>query len=61
MNITEILPFLIPLAAAQFALLGYVLWHIFAPFGPMLFASYSEGTTVYDSIGFLMAQRSSGP
>ena len=29
MNITEILPFLIPLAAAQFALLGYVLWHIF--------------------------------
>ncbi len=28
MNISEILPFLIPLAVAQFALLGYALWHI---------------------------------
>lgn len=28
MNIREILPFLIPLAIAQFALLGYALWHI---------------------------------
>ena len=28
MNIKEILPFLIPLAIAQFALLGYTLHHI---------------------------------
>ena len=28
MNITEILPFLIPLIIAQFALLGYTLYHI---------------------------------
>ena len=28
MNITEILPFLIPLVIAQFALLGYTLYHI---------------------------------
>lgn len=27
-NISEILPFLIPLVAVQFALLGYTLWHI---------------------------------
>ncbi|MBQ2826052.1 MAG: PLDc N-terminal domain-containing protein [Clostridia bacterium] len=29
MNVTEILPFLIPLIIAQFALLGYTLYHIF--------------------------------
>ncbi len=28
MNVTEILPFLIPLVIAQFALLGYTLYHI---------------------------------
>lgn len=28
MNITEILPFLIPLIIAQFALLGYTIYHI---------------------------------
>lgn len=28
MQITEILPFLIPLVIAEFALLGYTLWHI---------------------------------
>ena len=28
MEITEILPFLIPLAIAEFALLGYTLYHI---------------------------------
>lgn len=28
-NISEILPFLIPLIIAQFALLGYTLYHIF--------------------------------
>lgn len=28
MDITEILPFLIPLVVVQFALLGYALWHI---------------------------------
>ena len=28
MNVTEILPFLIPLIIAQFALLGYTLYHI---------------------------------
>lgn len=28
MSFKESLPFLIPLAVAQFALLGYVLWHI---------------------------------
>ncbi len=27
-NIHEILPFLIPLVIAEFALLGYTLWHI---------------------------------
>lgn len=27
-NIAEILPFLIPLIIAEFALLGYTLWHI---------------------------------
>lgn len=27
-NINEILPFLIPLVLAEFALLGYTLWHI---------------------------------
>ncbi len=27
-NLTEFLPFLIPLAIAQFALLGYTLYHI---------------------------------
>ena len=29
MNLTEYLPFLIPLIIAQFALLGYTLYHIF--------------------------------
>lgn len=29
LNLTEILPFLIPLIVVQFALLGYALWHIF--------------------------------
>lgn len=28
MEITEILPFLVPLVIAEFALLGYTLWHI---------------------------------
>lgn len=28
MQITEMLPFLIPLIIAEFALLGYTLWHI---------------------------------
>lgn len=28
MEISEILPFLIPLVAAQLGLLGYTLWHI---------------------------------
>lgn len=28
MTIKEILPFLIPLVAAEFALLGYTIWHI---------------------------------
>ncbi len=28
MNVNEILPFLIPLVIAQFALLGYTLYHI---------------------------------
>ena len=28
MNITELLPFLIPLAIVEFALLGFTLWHI---------------------------------
>lgn len=28
MEITEILPFLIPLVIAEFALFGYTLWHI---------------------------------
>ena len=28
MNVKDILPFLIPLAIAQFALLGYTLYHI---------------------------------
>lgn len=27
-NISEILPFLIPLVIVQFALLGYAIWHI---------------------------------
>ncbi len=30
LNMNEILPFAIPLAAAQFALLGYTIWHILA-------------------------------
>ena len=29
LNITEILPFLVPLVIAEFALLGYTLGHIF--------------------------------
>ena len=28
MNLTEMLPFIIPLAIAEFALLGYTLYHI---------------------------------
>ena len=28
MNLQEMLPFLIPLAIVQFALLGYTLWHV---------------------------------
>lgn len=28
MNVTEILPFLIPLIIVEFTLLGYTLWHI---------------------------------
>lgn len=28
LNISEILPFLIPIIILQFALLGYTLWHI---------------------------------
>ena len=28
MNLQEMLPFLIPLAVAQFALLGFSLWHV---------------------------------
>ena len=29
MDIKEVLPFIIPLAVAELALLGYTLWHIF--------------------------------
>lgn len=29
MEIKDLLPFLIPLIVAEFALLGYTLWHIF--------------------------------
>lgn len=29
MELKEILPFIIPLAVAELALLGYTLWHIF--------------------------------
>ena len=38
MNVKEILPFLIPLAIAQFALLGYTLYHI------LTHAHYKRGT-----------------
>lgn len=29
MNVQDLLPFLIPLAVVELALLGYTLWHIF--------------------------------
>lgn len=29
MELRDVLPFLIPLVVAEFALLGYTLWHIF--------------------------------
>ncbi|MGM9680781.1 MAG: PLDc N-terminal domain-containing protein [Eubacteriales bacterium] len=37
-DILEYLPFLIPLALAEFALLGYTLWHI------LTHQSYKRGT-----------------
>ena len=37
-EITELLPFLIPLAVAQFALLGYTLYHI------LTHKTYKRGT-----------------
>ena len=38
MEIKELLPFLIPLIVAEFALLGYTLWHIFTH------STYKRGT-----------------
>lgn len=37
-NITEMLPFLIPLIIVEFALLGYTLWHI------LTHKNYKRGT-----------------
>mgnify|MGYP003316577999 CR=1 FL=1 len=38
MELKELLPFLIPLAIAELALLGYTLWHIFTH------STYKRGT-----------------
>ena len=38
MELKEILPFIIPLAVAELALLGYTLWHIFTH------STYKRGT-----------------
>ena len=38
MELNELLPFLIPLAVAELALLGYTLWHIFTH------STYKRGT-----------------
>ena len=55
MNVKEILPFLIPLAIAQFALLGYTLYHI------LTHKQYKRGTRALWLIVAIVGMEFVGP
>ena len=55
MNVKEILPFLIPLAIAQFALLGYTLYHI------LTHKHYKRGTRALWLVVALVGMEFVGP
>ena len=55
MNVKEILPFLIPLAIAQFALLGYTLYHI------LTHKQYKRGTRALWLVVVILGMEFIGP
>ena len=55
MNVKEILPFLIPLAIAQFALLGYTLYHI------LTHTRYKRGTRALWLVVVIVGMEFIGP
>lgn len=54
-DISEILPFLIPLIAAEFALLGYTLWHI------LTHKNYKHGNRILWLIVSIVGMQFIGP
>ena len=55
MNVTEILPFLIPLIIVEFALLGYTLWHI------LTHESYKHGSRILWIVVAIIGMQFIGP
>ena len=55
MNVTEILPFLIPLIIVEFVLLGYTLWHI------LTHESYKHGSRILWIIVAIIGMQFIGP
>ena len=55
MNVTEILPFLIPLIIVEFALLGYTLWHI------LTHESYKHGSRILWIVVTIIGMQFIGP
>ena len=54
-DISEILPFLIPLIVAEFALLGYTLWHI------LTHKNYKHGNRILWLIVSIVGMQFIGP
>lgn len=55
MNISELLPFLIPLILVEFALLGYTLWHI------LTHNNYKRGTRTLWLVVSIIGMQFVGP
>ena len=55
MNVTEILPFLIPLIIVEFVLLGYTLWHI------LTHESYKHGSRILWIVVAIIGMQFIGP
>lgn len=54
-NVSEVLPFLIPLAIAEFALLFYTLWHI------LTHKNYKRGSRVLWLVVVIVGMQFIGP
>lgn len=55
MNISEILPFLIPLIVLEFSLLGYTLWHI------LTHKNYKHGSRILWIVVTIVGMQFIGP